>query len=77
MVNPRIELRAFVQQSGVQVKHLASALGMSRAYLYLLMDEDSEQLPSRAKAAALEEIAGIPRDAWNIPYVPVETEQAA
>jgi hypothetical protein len=50
---------------------------MSRAYLYLLMDEDSEQLPSRAKAAALEEIAGIPRDAWNIPYVPVETEQAA
>lgn len=74
MTSPRSDLRAFVQQSGVHVKQLADALGMSRAYLYLLMDESSEQLPSRTKAAALEEIAGIPQDAWNMPYVAVAAD---
>lgn len=68
MTSPRAALRAFVQQSGVHVKDIASALGMSRAYLYLLMSDDSEQLPSRAKAAVIEEVAGIPAIDWNLPY---------
>ena len=69
-------LRAFVQQSGVPVKQLASALDMSRAYLYLLMDEESDQLPSREKAAIIEDVAGIPATEWNLPYLAVELDAA-
>lgn len=47
---------------------LAAAMGVSRATLYLLMDETSEQIATRRVAVAIEHIAGIPRTEWSPLY---------
>ena len=64
-MSPHARLRVFVQQSGVYVKEIADAIGISRAYLYLLMDEQAGLAPGRLVAAAIEDMTGIERSAWD------------
>lgn len=83
-MSPRARLRAFVEQSGVPVKALADAMGVSRATLYLLMATDEElaargevpQIASRRVAESIEAVAGIPRTEWSPLYADI-TDNAA
>lgn len=79
-MSPRASLRLFVDESkrsGVSVVDLAAAMGVSRATLYLLMDDASEQIATRRVANAIERIAGIPRTDWSPLYADLDDTAAA
>lgn len=57
------------------VAKAAGRLGCSRAFIYQLMDEADRRKPSRAKAALILSLFGVPAEAWDL-HAPADGKAA-